>query len=128
VIVAVHEGAGSQKAIRRAWRLANGLDSELIAVFVETPGWGGSSPEQRISLEENLRFAADLGADIVRVQGPDIARELAKVARDKNAGSIVVGRPRRRGIAARVRPSIVSKLLDESADTEIHVVTEADDS
>jgi K+-sensing histidine kinase KdpD len=62
------------------------------------------------------------------VQGSDIARELAKVARDKNAGSIVVGRPRRRSIAARVRPSIVSKLLDESADTEIHVVTEADDS
>jgi two-component system sensor histidine kinase KdpD len=125
VIVGVDSGPGSQKAVRRAWRLAHGLGSELLAVFVETPGWADSGPEERMSLEENLRFAGDLGAEIVRVRGSDIAGELAKVARDKNAGSIVLGRPRRRGIIGRVRPSIISKLLDEAPDAELHVVTDS---
>jgi two-component system sensor histidine kinase KdpD len=126
VLVAVHDGPGSQKAIRRAWRLASGLNSELLAVFVETPGWADSSPEERMSLEHNLQYAGDLGADIIRVRGSDIARELAKVAREKNACSIVVGRPQRRGITARLRPSLISKLLEEAPDAEIHVVTESE--
>jgi two-component system sensor histidine kinase KdpD len=125
VIVAVDDSASGQRAIRRAWRLAQGLGSELVAVFVETPSWDGSGPEERVALEENLRYAGDLGAEIVRVRGSDIPRELARVAREKNAGSIVVGRPRRRGVMARVRPSIISKLLEEAPDAELHVVTEA---
>ncbi len=125
VIVAVHDGPASQRAVRRAWRLAHGLGSDLVAVFVETPGWAGAGPEERMSLEENIRYAGDLGADIVRVQGSDVARELARVAREKNAGSIVVGRPHRRGVLARVRPSIIAKLLEEAPDAELHVVTES---
>jgi two-component system sensor histidine kinase KdpD len=125
VVVGVHSGASSEKAVRRAWRLAHGLGSDLVAVFVETPGWADSSPEERMSLEDNLRFAGDLGAEIIRATGSDVAAELAKVARDKNAGSIVVGRPKRRGILGRVRPSIVSKLLEEAPDAELHVVTDS---
>ena len=128
VIACVDAHPGSQRVIRRAWRLATGLGSDLVAVFVETPSWAGSGPEERLALSENMRYAEDLGADIVRVSGSDVARELARVARDKNAGSIVVGRPRRRGIAARVRPSIISKLLEEAPDAELHVVTESRES
>jgi K+-sensing histidine kinase KdpD len=39
--------------------MANRYHTELLAVFVETPGWGSASPEEKRALEENLRFAED---------------------------------------------------------------------
>jgi K+-sensing histidine kinase KdpD len=41
-----------------------------------------------------MRFAEDLGAEPIRVQGSDVARALMEVAHDKNVGSIVIGHSR----------------------------------
>ena len=67
VIVAVDDSPDAQRVIRRAWRLASRFQTDLIAVFVESPGGAGSGPEERGRLEQNLRFAEDFGAEIVRV-------------------------------------------------------------
>ena len=45
---------------------AEALRAPLVAVWVEPPGWGGASPEERAALEEHLRLAEDLGAEVVR--------------------------------------------------------------
>jgi two-component system sensor histidine kinase KdpD len=93
VLVAVDEDPRSQNVIRRASREATRAQSELIAVFVERPKWGTASPEQKRSLEANLRFAEDLGASSVRVRASNVGRALAKVAGEHNVGTIVVGHP-----------------------------------
>lgn len=41
-------------------------------------------PDARRTLEEDLRYAEGLGAEVVRVQGADAARELTRVARERN--------------------------------------------
>src|SRR5262245_55574805 len=68
VMVCVDPGAEAQNLIRRGWRMAHRYKTELLAVFVETPRWASASPEDKRALEENLRFAEDLGAEPVRVQ------------------------------------------------------------
>ena len=93
VLVAVNEDPRSQNVIRRASREATRAQTELIAVFVEQPKWGTASPEAKRSLEENLRFAEDLGAKTVRVRDGNVGRALAKIASEQNAGTIVVGHP-----------------------------------
>ncbi|HSP55328.1 MAG TPA: universal stress protein [Dehalococcoidia bacterium] len=127
VMACVDDDPESQHVVRRAWRLASRLGADLLAVFVETPSWAGAGPEERRALEENLRFAEDLGAEIVRARGSDIASELARIAREKNAGSIVLRRPRKRGVLGRLRGSIVSRLLDKARDAEVHVVASRDE-
>src|SRR5262249_47849940 len=59
VMVCVDEQPFAQSLLRRGWRIADALQGSLLAVFVETPGWAGASPEQRRALEANLRFAED---------------------------------------------------------------------
>src|SRR5262249_32313906 len=73
----------AQNRIRRGWRMSDRYHTELLAVFVETPGWASASPEEKRALEENLRFAEDLGAQPVRVQGSDVAKALIQLAHDK---------------------------------------------
>ena len=104
--------------------MANRLQADLLAAFVETPGWAAAGPEERRHLEENLRFAEDLGAEVVRVASPDMAQALAQVARHKNVGSIVIGHSRHGRLHEFLRGSIVGKLLRLARTIDVHVVAE----
>ncbi len=126
VMVCVDAQAQAQNLIRRGWRMANRYGTELVAVFVETPGWGSASPEEKRALEENLRFAEDLGAEPVRVQGSDVASVLIQVAHDKNVGSIVIGHSRHGRLHELLRGSVVQKLLRVADDVDVHVVADRD--
>jgi two-component system sensor histidine kinase KdpD len=127
VMACVDARPDAQRVLRRAWRMANRLQADLLAVFVETPRWASASPEERRALEENLRFAEDLGAEIIRITGSDIASELVRIAREKNAGRIVIGRPTRRGLSLLLRGSTAVKLLRLATDVDVQVVAAAKD-
>ena len=83
VMVCIDDQPQAQNLVRRGWRMANRYHTELLAVFVETPRWASAAPEQKRALEENLRFAEDLGAEPVRVQGSDVAEALMQVAHEQ---------------------------------------------
>jgi two-component system sensor histidine kinase KdpD len=122
IIVGVDDDPGTQAVIRRAWRLANRLQADLIAVFVETRKWADSSPEKRMQLEGNLRYAEDLGAQIIRQRSDDVAKALTQIARDKNAAGIVVGKPAR-GLLGRIGGSVPTALLRNGKGLDVYVVS-----
>lgn len=124
VMVCLDEQPRAQNLVRRGWRMANRHTTELLAVFVETPGWRSASPEQKRALEENLRFAEDLGAEPIRVQGSDVAKALMQLAHDKNAGSIVIGHSRHGRLHELLRGSVVQNLLRLADDVDVHVVAD----
>jgi two-component system sensor histidine kinase KdpD len=123
VIVGVDDAPDAQSVIRRAWRLSTGLQTDLLAVFVETPGWAGTGPDERRGLEENLRFAEDLGAEIHRLRAGSPAEGLLQIARDKNAGSVVVGRSDRSLLRRLTGGSTVDRLLSGAKRLDVHIVT-----
>jgi two-component system sensor histidine kinase KdpD len=104
--------------------MANRHHTELLAVFVETPRWASASPEDKRALEENLRFAEDLGAEPIRVQGADVARALMQVAHDRNVGSIIIGHSRHGRLHELLLGSIVQKLMRLAGDVDVHVVAD----
>lgn len=124
VMVCVDDRPQAQNLVRRGWRMATGYHTELLAAFVETPRWASALPEQKRSLEENLRFAEDLGATPIRVQGSDVAKALMRVAHDKNVGSIIIGHSRHGRVHELLRGSIVQNLLRLAGDVDVHVVAE----
>ena len=123
-MVCVDDQPQAQNLVRRGWRMANRYHTELLAVCVETPRWASSTPEQKRALEENMRFAEDLGAESVRVQGSDVAQALMQVAHDRNVASIIIGHSRHGRLHELVRGSIVQKLLRLAGDVDVHVVAD----
>jgi two-component system sensor histidine kinase KdpD len=122
VLVAIDDSADAQRVIRRASHMANRLGGELFGVFVETPTWARTGPDERRRLEENLRYAEDMGAKVQRVRGDDVADALSGLAKDVNAGSIVVGRPRKRSALGRLGRSVVDKLVGRPDISEVHII------
>jgi two-component system sensor histidine kinase KdpD len=126
VMVCIDDQAQAQNLIRRGWRMANRYKTELLAAFVETPRWASASPETKRAIEENLRFAEDLGAEPVRVRGSDVAKALMQVAHDKNVGAIVIGHSRHGRLHELLRGSVVQNLLRQAGDVDVHVVADRD--
>ncbi len=125
VMVCVDAQPRAQHLIRRAWRQADRRQAELLAVFVETPAWARSGPEERRALEENLRFAEDLGASVLRLPGQDVAKALADLAYEKNISSIVIGHSHHGRLHEFLRGSIASNLLRLVRGVDVHVVADA---
>jgi two-component system sensor histidine kinase KdpD len=124
VMVCVDGEPHSQNLIRRAWRRADRQHSRLLAVFVETPGFAGAPPEVKRQLEQNLRFAEDLGAECLRVPNKDVASAIVRLAHEHNADSIIIGQSRHSRLHELLRGSTVHKLLRQAGDIDIHVVAE----
>jgi two-component system sensor histidine kinase KdpD len=125
VLAAVDETPGARRVIRRAWRLANKLQADLLLVFVEPPGWKNAPPQARHALEENLRYAEDLGAAIYRAEGK-VGEEVARIARETNAGSIVAGRPGgKRRLLGR---SALDEIMRANPSVDVYIVADEDEA
>jgi len=122
VMVAVDQHEAGKRLIRRGWRLAHRLQAEMTVVFIETPEWERATEDEKKSLEDNLRFATDLGAEVVRRPGTDVALELSKVAHEQNAGSVVMGRPSQRAFRGLLRGSIADRLIRLAPDIDVIIV------
>src|SRR6266542_167681 len=76
VLVCVDHQQRAKHLVRRGWRMAERLQAELVAAFIEPPDWDHAPFQMREAAEANLRFAEDLGARVVRRKGTDIAASL----------------------------------------------------
>jgi two-component system sensor histidine kinase KdpD len=126
VMVCIDDQPQAQNLMRRGWRMANRYKTELLAVYVETPRWASAPPETKRAVEENLRFAEDLGAEPIRVRGSDVAKALMQVAHEKNVGAIVIGHSRHGRLHELLRGSVVQNLLRLAGDVDVHIVADPD--
>jgi len=122
VMVCVDHRSQSAHLVRRAWRMADRLQAELLAVFVAPPGWARASEADRKALAANLRIAEDLGAEVIQIPSGDVAMELARVARERNVTRIVIGHSARSRWYELLHGSVVNKLLRALSDVDVHVV------
>jgi two-component system sensor histidine kinase KdpD len=122
VLVSVDERPISRRAVRGAAAYASALRAPLAAVVIETPDIERLAFDRQRDLRENLEFAADLGAEILRFQAPDVASGLEHVARSRRITDLFVGHQARGGMDRWLRPSPVDRLVDGLPDLQIHVV------
>ena len=83
------------------WRLSHGLHADLIAISIEPEGYlawssrpigflkyGRNAGRQRERalrrLEERAVFAEDMGAEVIRTKGHDIARTIVEIVKERH--------------------------------------------
>jgi two-component system sensor histidine kinase KdpD len=112
----------SPTVVRTAKRLADLMDAPWLAVTVERPG-ASPSTNGRQRLDEAMKLAASLGAEVQTLTGNDIPAELLRFAKFENATQIVIGRSRGGFFSELLRRSLPHELIRQTQDIAIHVVT-----
>ena len=113
----------SPRAVRRAATLAGAIHARFVAVVVETPEIDRQPFDRTRDLQEAIDDAVDLGAEVVRVEAPDVATGLEQVARARRATHLVLPYRESRGGLGRLREQpLVDRLIERLPDVELHVV------
>ena len=116
--------------LRRGSRLAGRLNSKWFVVYVETPGEAPHliDSEAQRRLLSNVEKARELGAEVVRLQGPDAVRALLDFARAHGVGHLIVGRSHQPFWRRALGRSVVHRLVNDGAGLDLHIVSfEADE-
>jgi two-component system sensor histidine kinase KdpD len=126
VIVCLDPSPSAANAVRAAKRTADGLDAELIALYVETDRHAILSETERNHLAEATRLAERLGAEIVTLPGRSVVEEILAFARSRNATRVVVGKSRRSRWFELRHGSVVDDLVRSGSGLAIEVAPSDD--
>jgi two-component system sensor histidine kinase KdpD len=124
VMVAIASRGSAKKLLRIGSRIAGRLASDWYAVYVETPNeeLGRIKPEDYAALQENIRFAEELGAKIIRLKSRRVADALIEFAKREGITHVVFGQTSRSRWDILLHGSIINRFLDEVRDATVQVV------
>ena len=134
VMVAMASRGSAKKLLRTGSRIAGRLASDWYAVYVETPREeiGRIKPEDYAALQENIQFAQQLGARIVKLKGRYVADALISFARREGITHVIFGQTSRSRWDVLLHGSVINRFLDEVRDATVQVVpqvyTDGDES
>src|SRR4029434_7351362 len=115
VMVAMASRGGAKKLLRVGSRIAGRLASDWYAVYLETPNEepGRMKPPDYAALQENIRFAEELGAKVVRLKARRVADALIDFARREGFTHVVFGQTSRSRWDILLHGSIINRFLHE---------------
>jgi len=115
-----------ERLVRSARRLADELNAEWLAVYVQTPHDSTLPQQKRDLATRSLRLAEELGARATVLPSNGSAGALANTvihfAHQNNVTKIVAGKPMRPRWMEYWRGSFVDELIHRSGDIDIYVV------
>ncbi|HJZ79601.1 MAG TPA: universal stress protein, partial [Pyrinomonadaceae bacterium] len=124
VMVAMASRGSAKKLLRVGSRVAGRLASDWYAVYVETPGEepGFIKPADHAALQENIRFAEELGAKVVKLKARRVADALIDFAKREGITQVVFGQSSRSRWNILIHGSILNRFLREVRDATVQVV------
>ena len=125
ILVAIGPDQQSEQLVRAGKRMADALDADWSAVYVETPELLRLSEGERNRRIDLLRLAESLGAETVTLDGPTAAEVIHEYAHTRNATRVLVGAPKRLGWRAWVRPSTTTALMRRARRFDVMTIAES---
>jgi len=124
VMVAMASRGSAKRILRSGARIAGRLASDWFAVYVETPKEepGRIDPSDHVLLQENIRFAKELGAKVVKLRGRRVADALIDFARKEGITHVVFGQSARSRFDIFLHGSVINRFLRDVRDASVHVV------
>jgi two-component system sensor histidine kinase KdpD len=113
----------SQRILRRAWRSAQRLNSDIDALWMRRPGQE-LSPDEATQLAALRRLASILGVHFLEEEGDDLVETVRRVADERGSTYVFVGTPDERRRVEILRGSLVSRMIRELPGIDIRVVAD----
>jgi two-component system, OmpR family, sensor histidine kinase KdpD len=122
VLVCVSSNPAAQYLIARGSRMAQGIKGELHVLYIDLGA--DTAPEDQRTLNENIRFAENLGARVTKIKGKEVAESVAKFARENHITQVIFGRSARTGWQRYMYLRAIQKFLQSAPSVDVHIVTQ----
>jgi two-component system sensor histidine kinase KdpD len=122
IAVCISSNPAAQYLVARTARMAERIEAEFFVLYVDIGS--DDTPERQRTLAENIRFAENLGAQIVKTKGKRVAAEVAKIVREKHITQVVFGRSALTGWRKFLYLSAIHDFLRDAPAVDVHIVTQ----
>ena len=123
LLVCVGPNPLGERLVRSTRRLADELNAEWQAVFVETPGQVRLSDADRTRINKILLLAEELGGHSLTLAGPSVPDVVLQYAREHNVTKIIAGKSLRPRWKEILSGSIVDKLTRSSGNIDVYLIS-----
>ena len=113
----------AEKLVRNTRRLADDLNAEWFAVYVEIASKPENNPTNRERIGRTLQLAEQLGAKTLTLAGRSIHEAALDFARKNNITKVVIGKPLKPRWQEILTGSIVDQFVYASGDIDIYVIS-----
>ena len=125
VMVCMASRGSAAKLLRTGARIVGRhAYKDWYAVYVETPDEepGRIEPKTYSILQENIRLAESLGAEVVKLKGRNVADELLRFACENEITHVIFGQSARSRWEIIFRGSVINRFLKEVKQASVHVI------
>ncbi len=123
VLALIEPQPKSQRILRRAWRSAQRLGSDIDAMWMRRPGQQLSA-EEATQLAALRRLASILGVHFLEEEGDDLVATVGRVAAERGSTYVFVGTPDERRRVEILRGSLLSRMVRELPGIDIRVIAD----
>ena len=123
LLVCISSSPSAAKCIRWTARTAEAFHAPWIAVYVENLESEYFTDNENKNIRDNMDLAARLGAEIVTLNGHDIALVVAEYAKLSGITNIVIGKSRnKKTLKSFFEMDLEDKLISLLTTIEIHII------
>jgi len=122
IAVCISSNPVAQYIIARGGRMAHAMDAEFYVVYVDVAA--DENDENQRTLNENKRFAENLGATVVRLERGNVASRVAEVVREKHITQVILGRSAAEGWRKYLYLTVIQRFLRDAPAVDVHIVTQ----
>ncbi|MBP9082861.1 MAG: sensor protein KdpD [Bacteroidia bacterium] len=114
----------ARTVIRKTSRLANYYNSKWYVLYVQTPNEGVDKIQldKQRHLINNFKLATELGAEIIKVESPSVAKAIIVQATDRKITTICVGKPHLNLFKIILSTNVFNELLKSLSSNDIDLV------
>ena len=123
ILVCLSAAPSNLKIVNTAAKMANALQARFTALYVQTGTKAEAMDKEK--LEEHIRYAEKLGAEIVMTHGENVPLQIAEYARLSSVTIIVIGQSNARRNYFFSKSTLTEKLIEIVPDIDIHIVQDA---
>ena len=112
-----------KRLVRSTRRLADELNAEWLAIYVETPAHARLTDDQRTRISKNLILAEELGARSITLPGDSVPDIVLQYVCEHNVTKIIVGKPLRPRWREILFGSVVDQLVRTSGKIDVYIIS-----
>ncbi|MBS6339855.1 MAG: two-component sensor histidine kinase, partial [Eubacterium limosum] len=123
MLVCVGPSPSSSHCIRTTARIADAFHIPWVALYVKTSDRTYADISERKNLQDNMNLAEQLGAEIVTMQGDDMAMVISEYIKQSGITNVVIGKGRNKPNP--FKEDLEDQLLSMNPGIEIHIVPDS---
>lgn len=123
MLVCVGPSPSSAHCIRTTARIADAFHIPWVALYVKTSDRTYADIAERKNLQDNMNLAEQLGAEIVTMQGDDMAMVISEYIKQSGITNVVIGKGRSKPNP--FKEDLEDQLLSMNPGIEIHIVPDS---